>query len=409
MTNKFTKIYETALETQDLVQKQELREDWMDNPAFRDAWENLGPNDRYRTANLVGLGAATASAGLAGLAAIPGPQQVVTVPVAAVANAGANAYDLMAGTAMAVDSYFEDDPELKNEKLFNAGWNLTSAVPILGDAAQLARRAKVAGLPIMKNMLGLPGANKALAAASTLKHPVAQAGIGVASPFVADKAADALVPDGAAAREDRTKSTEASQAQHDLLAQMHRANRAAALGPGNYTRVNQPVSPRGFASRQPLIAHFERVGKGLAQNLMEQLDPVGNKPTDAVIIPDEGAQDAAERNERATERARTRAANQGGSSWSKFGRGAARLAAPVTVAGLLAGIAPLVYGRLSRDKSTPAALGEIGSKNVTGGIQDAIERLQGMVGSAGQIAQYAPPGIGELGRRAAATLTGVRA
>ena len=146
----------------------------------------------------------------------------------------------------------------------------------------------------------------------------------------------------------------------------------------------------------------------LPGNSLEQ-PPWGNTPDGRPIIPDEAAQDAAERNARATERARTRATADTPSGFGKFGRGAARLVAPVTIAGLLAGIAPLVYGRLSRDKSTPEALGEVGSQNVTGGIQDAIERLQGMVGSAGQIAQYAPPGIGELGRRAAATLAGVKA
>ena len=89
-------------------------------------------------------------------------------------------------------------------------------------------------------------------------------------------------------------------------------------------------------------------------------------------------------------------------------RGLVGLVAPVTVAAIAAGLGPLVYGRLSRDKSEPPPLGEKGAPNMSGDIQNAIERLQGVIGSAGQIAQYAPPGIGELGRRAAATLAGGR-
>ena len=152
MTNKFTKIYETVLETQDLVQKQELREGFTE-----DAWEELGADDLNRALNLVGMGGAALSTALL---PVPG--------VNVAAGALTNLYDLGVGGVQAARAAMEDDPEKKNKMWQDSMWNLAGAVPLAGDFAQIARAGKVAGMPLIKQMKNIPGADKALAATSCL-------------------------------------------------------------------------------------------------------------------------------------------------------------------------------------------------------------------------------------------------
>ena len=187
MTNKFTKIYDTVLETQDLVQRRELREGYMD-----DAWENMGADDLNRTMNLVGMGGAAITTAL--YAASATPLAPIAAPAAAVASGLTNLYDLGVGGIQSARASMEDDPELKNKKWEDAMWNFTSAIPLAGDVAQVARAGKVAGMPLIKQMRNIPGADKALAATSKLSSGPAQLGVGALGAFGSGPMADVISP-----------------------------------------------------------------------------------------------------------------------------------------------------------------------------------------------------------------------
>ena len=436
MNNKFTKVYETVLESQSLS---ELQEEIM-SP---EAWEGLGANNVNRTLNLIGMGGAAATTALG--AAFP--------PAGAVASAVTNAYDTAVGTYQAADAAKETDPELKNRKTADSVWNFAGAVPLAGDAAQAVRFTKVAGTPIGNALAGL---GRFMTSGKT------QTTLGVGGMVGAQPLADKISPPP----ERKEQPTSQNSADQDFEMPFDDAFRAQKnlemlAGIKNYSRVINPPTPTGFSSRQPLISHFERVGKGVERNLMEdpeidltdfftpeeeeELKRINQerdsaaKAVDARAKYDIGPDDLGGKST-------APAAEAGALSDEKTLRGAAKdmnvrliqpqvtvevpkvqpqvtvevpkgrnpfkglagLVAPVGVAAIAAGLGPLVYGRLSRDKSEPPPLGEKGAPNMSGDIQNAIERLQGVVGSAGQIAQYAPPGIGELGRRAAATLAGGR-
>ena len=392
MQNKFTKIYETVLETESLVEKQHLHEEILSD----EAWEGLGATNLNRTLNLIGMGGAAATVTLG----------AVFPPAGAIASAATNVYDTAVGTYQAYDAKNEKDPELKNRKTADSIWNFAGAVPLVGDAAQAVRFTRAAGKPIGKALETI---------GRTLTSGKSQLGIGVAGSFGAQPLADRLSPAPERVADETDAETDDNTDFSDDDFRRRQAELAfSAVQP---KRIIGSVNPRGFATSQPLISHFERVAKGLAQNLMEQLDPVGNKPNDVPDPTDEDSQQDADANEKETKRQaeKDKKGNSGKSGKSKpvkakgslaYALGLLGLAAPMTIAGVGAGITPMIWGRSGRDKSEPPALGEPGVPTMASDIQNALDRLQGVVGSAGQIAQYAPPGIGELGKRAAAAAIG---
>jgi hypothetical protein len=483
MTNKFTKIYDTVIETQDLVQRQELHEGYFD-----DAWEGMGADDLNRTLNLVGMGGAALTTGL--YAASATPLAPIAAPAAAIASGLTNLYDLGVGSVQAARASMEDDPELKNKMWQDSVWNFTSAIPLAGDVAQLARAGKVAGMPLIKQMKNIPGADKALAATSKLSSMPAQLGTGVIGAFGSGPIADVISP----APKSNTVANKGDEDSYKDLEKQLMYSRMPGIG--EYSRLaNNPSRPMGFATRQPLIAHMERIAKGAAQNLMEQGDADAeerlakalgmelegpgevlprdirsqdlqgaDRPADvnpsqrlpgqrsrsatpafnqwgmpirpnldrarpvpappplvnaAGGITDAGQQalerlrsqglPGADRLERALAGAIESAADGKIAKNPKGPLGLLNLLTPFAVAGGAAMALPAFYGRRGQEVVPPEGvppLGAPGTGNLTGGISNAIERLQGVAGGAAQFAQYMPPGVGELGRRAAMMAAG---
>ena len=193
-------------------------------------------------------------------------------------------------------------------------------------------------------------------------------------------------------------------------------------GIGEYSRLaNNPSRPMGFSTRQPLIAHMERIAKGAAQNLMES--------TSFAAQEDEEPIESDEKRRRGEVADETRSAarsgiNQGDTSraqahrlviepQTKAGKGIWGLLQKALLPGTLAAVAalglPAFYGRRGREIVPPEGvppLGAPGTGDLTGGVSNAIERLQGIAGGAQQLSQYIPPGMGELGRRAAMIAAG---